>query len=233
MARTNLADYLQVYPFWLMDVAPVDLLSLPLFTPVLGFSQITTPEITAEVYDVNEANWLFTKKVIKGASVGTVTLSRGSHWIESDFYKWILSAIQGDTGGRSAFGETAGALGGATPRRDLLLVQFMSRSPFGSTGTAIAAATGVAAVTGVAAALSGSVGVSTVVSGGAAAGAAALGGFGPIEFAARVPAKAWMLYNCIPTRYKAGTDLDASSGEISINQLDVEVEYFDEIGLMA
>lgn len=227
MARTNLADYLQVYPFWLMDVAPVELLSLPLFTPVLGFSQITTPEMTMDMFEVNEANWLFTKKVIRKGSVGTVTLSRGAHWIESDFYKWILTALQGDTG-------SGASIGGATPRRDLLLVHFMSRSPFGSTGTALANAVGLTAVTGVAASLAGGgVGLSTALNVGGAAAVGALGGIGPVEFAARVPAKAWMLYNCVPSRYKAGSDLDAAAGDVSINQLDIEVEYFDEIGLMA
>jgi hypothetical protein len=42
-----------------------------------------------------------------------------------------------------------------------------------------------------------------------------------------------MLYGCLPVRYKPGGDFEASAGDISIAELDVEVEYFDEIGLAA
>lgn len=233
MARTNLTDYLQAYPFWLFDVAPVELLSLPLFTPILGFSSITSPEMTLETYEVNEANWLFSKKVVKKGSVGAITLQRASHWIDSDFYKWILTTIEGNTGGGSLL---SSSLGGVTPRRDLLLIHFMSRSPLGSPGTQIAAAAGTAALTGLAASAAGNIPISPAqIAGiGLAAGTAAAGGrLGPFEFAARIPAKAWMLYGCVPVRYKPGSDFDASSGAISIMDLDVEVEYFDEIGLAA
>jgi hypothetical protein len=236
MARSTLTDYLQVYPFWLFDVAPVELLSLPLFTPILGFSGITTPEMSLEVFPVNEANWLFTKKVIKGGSVGTVSIRRGSHWIDSDFYKWILAAVQGDTGGLGSIaGAYATALGGVTPRRDLLLIHFMSRSPFGDVGTRVAASVGLAAITGIsAAAVGGGTSVAQVASIGLAAGTAAAGGrLGPFEFAARIPAKAWMLYGCVPVRYKPGSDFEASDGSVSVAELDIEVDYFDEIGLAA
>ena len=222
-----MADYLQAYPFWIFDVAPVELLSLPLFTPVLGFSSITMPEITLDTTEVNEANWLFTKKVIKKGSVGNITLNRAAHWIDSDFYKWILSAVQGDTGG----GILSSGIGGVTPRRDLLLIQFMSRNPISDpTAARVAAASGLIAITGLASAAAGQIPLPSV-SVGLAAAAIGTGGFGPLEFAARVPAKAWSLYGCLPVRYKPGSDLDASSGAISIAELDVSVDFFDEIGL--
>lgn len=238
MARTNLTDYLQAYPFWLFDVAPVELLSLPLFTPVLGFSAISMPEMTFDTIDVNEANWLFSKTVVKKGSVGNITLNRAAHWIDSDFYKWALTAIQGSTGGASLLnggllGNGAGGIGGVTPRRDLLLIQFMSRSPFEDpVANKVAAAAGLAGITGLAATQAGQPpNVAQVASLGAAATAIGTGGFGPIEFAARLPAKAWMLYGCMPVRYKPGSDLDANSGAISIAEMDVSVDYFDEIGL--
>jgi hypothetical protein len=56
---------------------------------------------------------------------------------------------------------------------------------------------------------------------------------GPFEFAARVPAKAWKLGGCLPTRYKAGSDFEATSSEISITELDVEPEALEEFSLSA
>lgn len=42
-------------------------------------------------------------------------------------------------------------------------------------------------------------------------------------------AKSWLLVNCLPVRYKAGSDLDASSGAISITELEMAPEEFVEI----
>ena len=54
---------------------------------------------------------------------------------------------------------------------------------------------------------------------------------GPVEFAPRLPAKAWVLYDCLPTRYKAGGDFDAQSADVSIQELEVAVESWDEVSL--
>jgi phage tail-like protein len=40
------------------------------------------------------------------------------------------------------------------------------------------------------------------------------------------PSKTYILYNCIPTRVKMATDFDATSAEISIEEIEVEMEYF-------
>jgi hypothetical protein len=40
-----------------------------------------------------------------------------------------------------------------------------------------------------------------------------------------------MLINCIPTRYKPGSDFDASSGEVSIAEIDIQPQYFVEFSL--
>lgn len=53
------------------------------------------------------------------------------------------------------------------------------------------------------------------------------------EVAQFVPGRAWLLWNCIPTRYKAGTDLDAMSGEVSIMELDVQPEAVTEMALLS
>jgi len=36
-----------------------------------------------------------------------------------------------------------------------------------------------------------------------------------------VPGKAWLLYDCIPTRYKAGSDFEGGGGQVSIAELDI------------
>lgn len=45
----------------------------------------------------------------------------------------------------------------------------------------------------------------------------------------RVPGRAWILYDCIPTRYKAGSDFDASSSEVAIQELEVQPEHIVEL----
>ena len=54
---------------------------------------------------------------------------------------------------------------------------------------------------------------------------------GPFEFTPRMPAKAWILYGCLPARYKSGGDMDASDANISIQELELSVEYLDELSL--
>jgi phage tail-like protein len=237
MARSSISDYLQVYPFWIMDVAPIEPLALPIFTPLMGFSAITAPEMTIEVQEIDEANWLYSRKVAKRATTNDITLTRAAKWFDSDFYKWIMATLTGDTGGRGS--RNSLAIGGATPRRTLLLVNFLSHSPLPSGGAAEAvSAAGLLALQGTVTGMIGggqSLGpgfIGGALATGAAAAGTALGtSFGPSEFAPRIPAKAWVLYDCIPTRYKTGGDFDAMSSDVSLQELDIAVEYWDELSL--
>jgi hypothetical protein len=43
--------------------------------------------------------------------------------------------------------------------------------------------------------------------------------------------KGFILHNCVPTRYKAGGDLDATSGDVSVAELDIQPEYITEFSL--
>lgn len=43
--------------------------------------------------------------------------------------------------------------------------------------------------------------------------------------------RAWLLFNCLPSRYKAGSDFDAKGSEVSIAELDVTYEGFEEVNL--
>jgi len=235
--RSTLTDYLQTYAFWLMDVAPIEPLALPIFTPLLGFSSITAPEIQLDIKEITEANWFFKRKVVQGGNVGNITLMRASKWYDNDFYKWVVAALAGNTGGRGAL--HAMAVGGATPRRDLLLMHFMSRSPFPKGWSQAVAATGILALQGTATGMTGN--AASLASRGYIEHAAAITGaavasglgqqIGPFELTPRLPAKAWVLYGCLPTRYKSGGDFDASDSSISIQELELAVEYWDELAL--
>lgn len=47
----------------------------------------------------------------------------------------------------------------------------------------------------------------------------------------RVPGKAWMLWDAIPTRYTPGPGLDATSGEVTLSELDIQPVEIDEFSL--
>ncbi len=49
----------------------------------------------------------------------------------------------------------------------------------------------------------------------------------------RIPGRAWMLFECFPTRYKVASDFDATSSDVSIMELDLAIDYIEEIGLAA
>lgn len=51
------------------------------------------------------------------------------------------------------------------------------------------------------------------------------------EGAAFLPGKAWILWDAIPTRYKAGSDFDAQGGQVSIAELEIQPWAFTEITL--
>ena len=250
MARNPLLDPLRGSNFWLYDVAPIEFApALPIFTPLSGFSSITAPQITIETQQINEGNWAFTKTAVKGASVGAITLSRGVSWFNSDFWRWIMSAVEGSTGSTFSIGGIGLPIGGITYRRTLLLVHFFRNTPASSVADQIALAVGSASALSLTTgfAVGAGAGVATGLAAGVASGLqlgsqTAAGtfsaGFAPPSSGSnamgiKIPARAFLLKNCIPTRYKTGTDYDASSGQVSIQELDVQPETVEEISLAA
>lgn len=176
---------MQSYPFWLFDASGPPIPGVPGFginvlNPLFGFSSITAPEITAELKEIQPGNWTYKRRVVSKSDVGSVTLSRGVQFFDSDFYSWISLAVGGKSGAR----------------RNLVLIHFLTLRPFGQ----------FAEVTGI-----GSTG-------------------NPFsELATRMPGRAWILHHCLPTRYKSGSDFDAKSGDVSIQELDVQPEYVHEL----
>lgn len=203
MARSNLTDYLQVYPFWMFDAFPIEFGSLPVLTPLFGFASITAPEISIQTQDIREGNWHYPRKVVKDAELSPMTVTRGVTFPDSDFYRWIITAIEGDPG---YFSQRLGLnIGGVTPRRNFVLVHFLSRSPIPAPD----------APDFVESALNT---VGPLIS--------------PIDFLTRrIPGRAWLINGAIPRRYKAGGDFDAMSSAISVQELDIEYEGLEQITL--
>lgn len=243
MARTPLTDFLQNYAFWLIDIGPQDNAGVPLLFPLLGFSAITSPEYTIETFEIAEGNALTSKKAIKKASASNITLSRGVPFYDSDFFRWTINAITGETGGAKFLHIPGVEIGGPSYRRNLLLIQYFPHLVFfksdepnadlAKVGNTILGLSTTLSLAGTTAALEGTeggflVGVGTLTAAGTALAAA---GIGPFELAQRVPARSWLLKGCIPTRYKATSDFDALSGAVGIAELELAVEFWEEISL--
>lgn len=237
MARLSLSEHLQNFCFNLLDVAPISPRALPVFLPGSSFSSVTAPEINIEMQDIPEGNALFTKRVIKKGEISSITLQRGATAYDSDFYRWMMVALTG----RPKFfgGRTPVQLGGPSARRTLLLVHFFRHSILPQARTAGINAAASAAVSGILSGIDG--GAATGVFGGAvtAVGAAAgavgaLAGQGsplPLGTAVRLPARAWLLQGCLPTKYKAGGDFEATNADVSIMELEIAVEAVQEFAL--
>jgi hypothetical protein len=95
-----------------------------------------------------------------------------------------------------------------------------------ATGAAVSAATGVL------------LGAGQSLQAGVAGGSSALLQYGALWGAREfnnspvlVPARAFLLHKCVPVRYRSGSDFDASTGDISIQELEVDAEMVEEISL--
>jgi hypothetical protein len=193
------------------------------------------------MFDITEGNWHFRRKVIKKVDTDAITATRGVTFFDSDFWRWTVASITGNPEGFQAriTGGFGLSIGGPTPRRNLLLIQFFARNPLNFSSLSGAASSTLAlASAGLITKQLAQGGLGGIVAAGAAASGAVLSGrsggaFGPFEFTPRLPAKAWLLHDCIPTRFKTGTDFDARSGDVSIAEIEFAPEMFEEISLSA
>jgi hypothetical protein len=53
------------------------------------------------------------------------------------------------------------------------------------------------------------------------------------EYMKHVPGKAWLMWSCIPTRYKPGSDLDATDAGISIEEIEIAPYNVVEFSLLS
>jgi len=212
------------------------------FNPLFGFSKISAPQITTEVEQFKDGTYVYNRYVVKGGAVGPVIFERAASMFDADFYDWIMFTLQGnkdfeDSGTLGKISSFLGGGGRVSPRRNLLIVQFTNINIANLTGNdsvnagiKIAGAAAIGAITGILA--GGSVtGVAASAATGAALGGAAFIGLGPFAFATRIPARAWLLHDCLPVRYKAGSDFDASTAAVSLQELEVQPEMIEEFSL--
>lgn len=216
MARFSLSDYLQNHAFWLLDTGPIRRGSLPVLTPLYGFSSISAPSIEAQKEIIRQANSYHGVPVVTGGEEGSITLRRGASFGDIEFYRWILAAI---TGNPSAHPSSAVpfARTGVYLRRNLLLLQFFPRIPFvPNAGTDLNTGRNrIGSAGGVVGAL-----LESIVP-------------APFEGGIRIPARGWLLKGCVPVRYRAGSDFDANDASVSLMELELLPEKVEEINLGA
>ena len=223
MARTQIQDDLLSHEFHLIDVDMQPPFNPPLVLwPTAGFSAISSPEMTAETETITEGTSDFVYTVLKKCSTTPIVLSKGVSMFNNDFYKWIVGATSGKNEG--GFGITL--TGGIVPparRRNLLLLQSSGLSVEGimqvmesgdmmdrMRATQLLPAAGVTAAASAAASLL-SQGVSD------------------LNMLA-VPGRAYMLFDCLPVRYKAAGDFDANTVAVSVEELELAYTRFELMG---
>ena len=229
-----LSDELRVHEFHLLDVDWS--FSTPPFVlfPSASFSAITAPEMTIETETIVEGTSDFVHNVLKKASVSGMTLQKGVTPFNSDFWRWTTACLKGTPtdpsyGLATLLADVAllAALQGSPPvpgkRRNLLLLHATGISPAGLLesmssgsgldlvkGLALLPATGVTAVAG---------GLSALTNGMIDVGITS------------IPGKVFMLFDCLPTRYKPASDFDASATQVSVEEMDIIFSRFEEFSI--
>ena len=63
----------------------------------------------------------------------------------------------------------------------------------------------------------------------------AIGNFDDMSrgYALNMPGRAWVLWGCVPVRYRSSSDFDATDAAVSLMELELEVYSFAEIALLA
>ncbi len=228
MPATRWSDYLSDHLFWAMDISAQK--SLPIFTPLFGFSSISAPKIQVETETFKDGTYNYPRHVVKGATVSPITFTRAASLYDSDFYNWIYYAIEGTTVARAnnLIGDTfAGPV-----RRDLLIIHFArinldTGGVIGDLARVVEGALFSGLAGGETASGLGALGTAASVLGGSNIGFST----GPVQFAAWCPARCWILNGCLPISYAAGSDFNASSGQISLMSIEIQSEFISEYSL--
>lgn len=188
--------------------------------PTAGFSAISSPSVSLETTKLVEGTSDYTHPIVTGkAAVEPITLSRGVTMFNTDFWKWISGTIAGKEDGSVGLNSNMSFVPSAR-RRNLLLMQSSGLSAEGVAqvisggnpmermkATSLMPLAGVAASFGYSASFMDS-------------GVTDIGMIG-------VPARAYMLYGCIPRSYQSGSGFDAMGFGVSIESLEIEYKSFD------
>lgn len=229
-----LSDELRVHEFHLLDVDWS--FSTPPFVlfPAAGFSSITSPELSIETETIVEGTSDFVHTVLKKASTNTITLQKGVTPFNSDFWRWTIACLKGNPTDPSynllAFLQDVAllaALQGSPPvpgkRRNMLLLHATGISPAGLLES-MSSGSGLDLIKG--AALLPAAGV-TAIAGGLATLTQGMIDVGITS----IPGKVYMLFDCLPTRYKPGSDFVASETAVSIEEMDINYHRFEEFSI--
>lgn len=224
MPNPRAFDLLPTYAFWLADISPVfqgTKAAIPYWAlnPAMGFASVSMPSFAARTENVKSGTDLYQHTVVTGHEIDRITATRGASWWSADMCRWFQRAQHG-------FG---------APRRDLALIHFTSSGLGDGAGGYDEAAISLGLGLGGLAASTAALGVADPRMLGAIAGYWAAAGlaaaFGPTIV--RIPGRVWILGDCIPTRYKPGSDFDAKSGDVSIAELEFAPSYVNELSLTA
>lgn len=186
-----------------------------MLAPQISFESATAPEISADVQEIRSGVFPFPIHVIKGASVSSLTLSKGVRVGDQEFYRWIQQAVYG----RGVYRRTLAlmAIHSLMPGTDGSFIRYAS--VFGQATAALAQKAGES--------LGGPLG--GAIAGGLADVATLLGNVGNENYV--IATRLWLLHSCVPIRYKSQSDFDANSGEIAKTELEIDYEYFEEYSL--
>lgn len=229
-----LSDELRVHEFHLLDVDWN--FGIPPFVlfPSVGFTSITMPEMTIETEDIREGTDNFVHKVLTKATTNTITLTKGVTPFNSDFWRWTVACLKGTPTDPSAnllnyladLGKMLlyqGAPDVPGKRRNMLLLHGTGISPEGlfqsmanGSPSDVIKGAGLLPATAVAATAEG---LSTLTQGMIDVGITS------------IPGKVYVLFDCLPTRYKPGSDFEANTTAVSIEELDLTYHHFEEFAL--
>lgn len=214
MARTTLDDFYQSHRFHLFDISPSSAFGgfgapFLALSPQIGFSSVTAPTLTLETEEIRPGNTPFPVEVVKGSKVEAMTLQRGVFVGDNEFYTWIRQAQYG----RGKY------------RRNLLLVHLQSETPGGDEASGV--------IPNPRRLASVFIRVSAALAAGSAGNVVGDAVSAAVSGVTGIAARVFILKDCIPIRYKAGTDFDALNDGVSIQELDISVEDFTEITLGA
>lgn len=100
MARAKDSDYLHSMRFFVRVAAGADQFTAFAATwesAQAGFSACTTPELSTEAVEYREGNYIYTRKFPGLPTMADITLSRGVTRTDTDFYNWMLQAVEGSS----------------------------------------------------------------------------------------------------------------------------------------
>lgn len=232
MPRGLFNDLLQSHQFHLLDVDFS--LAVPpwVLLPSVGFSNISAPEMTIGTHEINEGTDPFVHHVLGKATTSSITLSKGVGVFNADFWRWFMGCLKGNPPTQDNIlqflAKTATLQAPPIPgkRRNMALMHLTGMSPAGL-AKAVANADSLDQVKG--GLLLGSAGTATAI-----LNAIETGTGGIIDFGiSSIPGKVFMLFDCLPIRYKPASDFDASTGQISIEELEIQPHRWEEFSLLA